>query len=152
MTSCSETSVKLLHVAACNRPMTNVILQAWQPWASAALTCGGMSAGGDIAAQSLVRWQLQRERKRPPRFEAVRTARMFAFGLLWYGPFQHWWYGALARKFPGTALTSFLPKVALNQVVLGPLVLSTAFAWNFACTQRLRELRGSWSVTLRRRW
>lgn len=131
-------------------------MQAWKPWLSAAAACGGMSAAGDVTAQALVRWQLQRNGRSQPAFEAPRTARMLGFGFLWYGPFQHWWYGMLAEKFPGTAVRSFLPKVALNQVVLGPIVLTTAFAWNFWLTGRARELpakmRADFAATLVNGW
>lgn len=77
-----------------------------------------------------MQWELSREGRAAPPFQLERSARMLGFGLLFYGPFQHWWYGALAAQFPGRAVSSFLPKVALNQVVLGPIVLVTAFAWN----------------------
>lgn len=109
-----------------------------------------------MTAQALVRWQLQRDGKRQPDFEAPRTARMFGFGLLWYGPFQHWWYGMLAQRCPGTALGSFVPKVVLNQVVLGPLVLTTAFAWNLCLIGRGSELpqkmRKDFIATLMNGW
>lgn len=40
----------------------------------------------------------------------VRTARMATFGLLFYGPLQHRWYGLLASRFPGTSTQNFLSK------------------------------------------
>lgn len=89
-----------------------------------------MSAAGDGAAQTLVKWQLERENKPSLPLDFERTMRMFSFGLAFYGPFQCWWYGTLAKQFPGPAAKSFLSKVTLNQVVLGPVVLTTAFAWN----------------------
>jgi protein Mpv17 len=89
-----------------------------------------MSAAGDLLAQSLERWQLSRENKSPRNLRPMRTTRMLTFGLCFYGPFQHWWYGALSQTFPGKGVRSFLIKVTLNQIVLGPIVLATAFAWN----------------------
>lgn len=40
----------------------------------------------------------------------VRTGRMATFGLLFYGPLQHRWYGLLASRFPGTSTQNFLSK------------------------------------------
>ena len=117
-------------------------VQAWQPWAAAAVTSGSMSAAGDALAQGLVKWQLGAENKQAPPFQLERMLRMFGFGLLFYGPFQHVWYGALARQFPGKSVTSFLTKVTLNQIVLGPIVLTTAFAWNLGLQQKLYEFKG----------
>lgn len=51
----------------------------------AALTSGTLSALGDTLAQLLVRNQLQKEHGINKSFELERTARMFSFGLLWYG-------------------------------------------------------------------
>lgn len=109
---------------------------------AAAATSGTLSATGDAIAQGLVKWELSREGRPSPPFQLERTARMLGFGFLLYGPFQHWWYGALARTFPGRAVASFLPKVALNQVVLGPIVLVTAFAWNLGLQGRADALGG----------
>lgn len=100
-----------------------------------------MSAVGDVLAQGLVRWELDRENRAAPAYVSDRTLRMFGFGLLFYGPFQHLWYGALAHQFPGTGVTSFLIKVTLNQVVLGPIVLTTAFAWNLWLQGKAAELQ-----------
>jgi protein Mpv17 len=58
------------------------------------------------------------------------------------GPFQHYWYRALANWFPGSGLRSFGIKVTLNQVVLGPLVLTTAFSWNLALQQQAEKIQG----------
>jgi protein Mpv17 len=58
------------------------------------------------------------------------------------GPFQHYWYRALANWFPGSGLRSFGIKVTLNQVVLGPLVLCTAFSWNLVLQQQADQVVG----------
>jgi protein Mpv17 len=117
-------------------------MQGWQPWVAAAATSGSMSAAGDVLAQALERWHLSREGKRRPQLQPARTARMLTFGLFFYGPFQHWWYGSLSHTFPGKAIRSFLIKVTLNQIVLGPIVLTTAFAWNLWLQGLARSLSG----------
>lgn len=68
--------------------------------------------------------------------DLVRTVRMASFGLLFYGPLQHRWYGLLASRFPGTSTPNFLSKVALNQLALGPVVLAASFAWNMVLTKQ----------------
>ena len=136
--------------------------------AKAAVTSGSLSALGDILAQLLVKTQLKESHDIDKQFELERTARMFSFGLVLYGvhptcptpryhgasrihmivtgtfagPFQHFWYRALSNWFPGTGLRSFGIKVGLNQLVLGPLVLCTAFAWNLGLQQQADKIPG----------
>lgn len=43
-------------------------------------------------------------------YDVARAARMGTFGLLFYGPYQHWWYGLLARTFPGATPAMFATK------------------------------------------
>jgi protein Mpv17 len=114
--------------------------QTWANVAKAALVSGTFSATGDTIAQLLVRSHLKKAGETPPPFHVERALRMLGFGMLLYGPCQHWWYGMLAKSFPGTTTRSFLAKVTLNQVALGPLVLSSAFAWNLGLQQRLQEV------------
>ena len=99
--------------------------------------------------------------------ELQRTLRMGGFGFLFYGPFQHFWYAALAQRFPGVSTVNFLSKVSCellapscscargacapdtaltqltaNMVVLGPLVLTTVFTWNLVLTGQADKLKG----------
>lgn len=110
-------------------------------WLQAGITSGTLSATGDLVAQVLEKWHLQQRMGVDKPFEAVRCVRMLSFGLLFYGPFQHWWYNALGKVFPGRGFQSFSCKVVLNQVVLGPLVLTSAFAWNFALKNETAQLK-----------
>ena len=59
-----------------------------------------------------------------------RFAKMFAWGFLFYGPYQHVWYRKLAAVFPGKSAGAFMAKVAANQFVLAPVVLTSVFSWN----------------------
>lgn len=126
------------------------------PLLKAALTSGGLSLAGDLLAQGLThklkhKQQLseqvessksglgglfgKKQRAPPPPPETftvdlARAARMGLFGLVFYGPYQHWWYGLLDRSFPGRSTPAFASKVALNQLALAPVVLAAVFAWN----------------------
>jgi protein Mpv17 len=104
------------------------------------LTSGTLSSAGDVLAQLLVKWKLERDASNIKAYEYERTLRMFGFGFVLYGPFQHWWYGRLATAFPGSTWRSFLSKVTLNQVLLGPIVLTSAFAWNLCFLGQLSAL------------
>lgn len=44
-------------------------------------------------------------------YDLTRTARMTSFGLLLYGPAQHYWYGMLDRRFAAKNVSNFLCKV-----------------------------------------
>jgi len=120
------------------------------PLAKAAYTSASLSAVGDLVAQGLERRRTAAGRA-PPEQDWVRTARLGAFGLLFYGPLQHRWYAFLNRALPTPAalpfaakLPSFAAKVALNQLVLGPSVVTAVFAWNAAWTDRVAELPAKW--------
>lgn len=111
-------------------------VKGFQGVAKAALTSATMSAAGDLLAQSLP--LLMKDEKNPApktfEFDPVRSARMFGFGLIFYGPFQYYWYSALEWMMPVKNTANFLVKVAANQVILAPIVLSTVFAWNLGWT------------------
>ena len=144
------------------------------PLLKAALTSGGLSLAGDLLAQGLT-YKLKQNKKPEPEAqsggsilgklltkkwkEAVkpaaaapfsldlpRAARMGLFGLLFYGPYQFWWYGLLDRSFPGRSTQAFASKVTLNQVALAPVVLAAVFAWNLVPLGRGAE----WPAKVRR--
>jgi protein Mpv17 len=129
-------------LAASGGPAEPGALQSWASVGRAALISGSFSAAGDAVAQLLVCRHLKSKGQEAPPFHMERALCMLGFGALLYGPFQHWWYGALARRFPGATTRSFLAKVTLNQVVLGPLVLCTAFTWNLGLQGHIAQVPG----------
>lgn len=64
---------------------------------------------------------------------------MGTFGLVFYGPYQYFWYGGLERRWPGRGTKNFGVKLTLNQICLSPVVISAIFAWNLALQGRLRD-------------
>lgn len=48
--------------------------------------------------------------EQPHRFDAARALRMAGWGLLFYGPYQQWWYRLLERRLPGRSPVNFLSK------------------------------------------
>jgi protein Mpv17 len=109
------------------------------PLLAAALTSGGLTLVGDLLAQALTH-RLAGGEGLIGNVDAKRAARMGAFGLAFYGPYQHWWYGALARALPGRSTGAFVGKVAANQLLLAPVVLAAVFAWSAAGTGKLNTL------------
>lgn len=106
----------------------------------AGITCGGLSAIGDLVAQTITKRYEQNWGRPGTDLDLVRTARMASFGLLFYGPLQQRWYGLLDRNFAGASTKNFLSKVALNQLALGPVVLAASFAWNLALTGQAQRI------------
>lgn len=82
----------------------------------------------------------ERDPSSPSAYDAARALRMGSFGLLFYGPYQHFWYRALDRALPGRTIRSFASKVALNQLCLAPLVITGVFTWNLGLQGKLGEL------------
>ena len=131
------------------------------PLLKAALTSGVLSVTGDLVAQALS--APRGASSPPPSVDAARAARLGGFGFVLYGPAQHYWYRWLAATFPmvasaplRTQLPAFFAKVALNQLALGPVVVTSVFAWNAAfhgtLAQLPAKLRRDALPTLRKGW
>ena len=150
----------------------------------AAYTCAGLGVVGDVLAQTITRNAAKKaglaksspdnakkksSAKSPagdspvPGYDLVRTARQMAYNFVFYGPAQHFWYAALAAKFPtaaGASLAANLPpfvwKVFLNQAVLGPVVVATFFGWSMTLTGKADEypakMRSDAFPALKRGW
>lgn len=84
--------------------------------------------------------QAESNGKTAPDWDAARTARMLGFGLMWYGPYQFYWYNLLDWAMPARTTQNFAAKVALNQLALAPVVLAVVFAWNLAWTGHAAEV------------
>lgn len=104
-------------------------------------SAGILSALGDTLAQGLAAYYDQQQGK-AGMYDPRRTARMFGFGLLWYGPYQFYWYNALEYLMPGRNVANFLTKVASNQLLLAPCTLTAVFSWNLICQGREGEIPG----------
>ncbi len=67
-------------------------------------------------------------------YDAVRGLRMGTFGLLFYGPYQHYWYSALERQFPHKTAQNFLAKVGglseYHQIARSALAGFPCAQWN----------------------
>jgi protein Mpv17 len=110
------------------------------PWLKSGLISGSLSLAGDVLAQLLTLRGQQQQGSSSGGYDVARAARMGTFGLLFYGPYQYWWYGLLARTFPGTSIPMFATKVALNQLCLAPITISVVFSWNMALAGQLDQL------------
>ncbi|KAK9865198.1 hypothetical protein WJX84_011265 [Apatococcus fuscideae] len=113
-----------------------------------ALTCGAISTIGDILAQAVTRRQpgsdiISEDHVENARAtDLKRTARMGIYGTIFYGPFQHIWYGLLDRIWPTKQFNHFLCKLLANQFALGPITLVTSFAWTYTLLNKQDQLAG----------
>lgn len=103
------------------------------PVLKAGIISGSLSLAGDLIAQFLT------INNGNSTYDASRALRMGSFGLVCYGPYQHYWYGALDKLFPARTISNFVAKVTLNQVCLAPIVITGVFAWNLGLQQKLEE-------------
>jgi protein Mpv17 len=106
-------------------PSMNLVLKS-------ALISGSLSLAGDLVAQLLTGASSKS-------YDAARAARMGSFGLVFYGPYQHYWYAALDKAFNAKTTRNFAIKVFLNQAVLAPVVISAVFAWTLGLQNKLDE-------------
>lgn len=63
-------------------------------------------------------------------WDAPRSARMLAVGLLMSGPCLHLWFGAVAKFFPNRDMISTLKKLVLGQLFYGPAFCAVFFTVN----------------------
>lgn len=63
-------------------------------------------------------------------WDARRSARMLAVGLLMSGPCLHLWFGAVAKFFPNRDMVSTLKKLVLGQLFYGPAFCAAFFTVN----------------------
>ena len=84
-----------------------------RPLLTKAATGGTLSAAGDGVAQ------LSTTGDRG--FDTYRLAGFSAFGLLYVGVFNHYWFNWLAQRFPGQHARAAITKVGLQQLVANPL-------------------------------
>ena len=104
----------------------------------AAVTCAGLGIVGDVLAQTITNRSLAKATAATAKpggkkgagasstapstpLDLVRTARQCAYNFVFYGPAQHFWYGALAGFFPtnaaaGLAIDAELLDAALSQI------------------------------------
>jgi len=108
--------------------------------AKAAITSGAFSLTGDLIAQ--IYGNKSRRMDLLESIDLKRAACMGSFGFMFYGPYQHWWYGLLGSRWPSKSTSDFLIKVSLNQLALAPVVLSAVFTWNLILQQKSSEVRG----------
>lgn len=104
------------------------------PVVRAGIISGSLSLVGDLLAQFLSCAQTRSS------YDPARSFRMGSFGLLLYGPYQHYWYNALDGALPARTLTNFALKVFMNQACLAPVVVAGVFTWNLGLQGKLESL------------
>ena len=139
------------------------------PLAKAAITSGGFSLTGDLIAQiygnksrhvvsvyhddhklsitNIVHHCLDRTKTVAAgclqdlleSIDLKRAACMGSFGLLFYGPYQHWWYGLLGSRWPSKSTSDFLIKVLCS--LLRHIEASTASRSLIVCSKSPRVPR-----------
>ncbi|GFP83911.1 pxmp2/4 family protein 4 [Phtheirospermum japonicum] len=65
-------------------------------------------------------------------WDSIRTLRMAGFGLIILGPAQHLWFNFVGRLLPKRDVLTTFKKLAMGQVVFGPMINGTFFSFNAA--------------------
>lgn len=127
------------------------------------VTTGGLAVAGDLIAQTIQKVKKKETAESGLMPDLSRTARMGSFGFFYYGPLNGVWYPFLDKYFPidraaamAANLPSFLAKVSLNQIVLGPLVVAGVFSWTLAIQGKpekiVQKIRDDAFSTLKTGW
>ncbi|KAI3460166.1 hypothetical protein Pfo_016829 [Paulownia fortunei] len=65
-------------------------------------------------------------------WDSIRTLRMAGFGLIILGPAQHLWFNFVARLLPKRDVVTTFKKLAMGQLVYGPMINGGFFSFNAA--------------------
>ncbi|KAL3634143.1 hypothetical protein CASFOL_021197 [Castilleja foliolosa] len=65
-------------------------------------------------------------------WDSVRTLRMAGFGLIILGPAQHLWFNFVGKVLPKRDILTTFKKIAMGQLVFGPMINGTFFSFNAA--------------------
>lgn len=82
------------------------------------ITTGALICVGDVLAQQFV------EKKGLHGHDYARTIRQGIFGVVFVGPVMISWYRVLDRLYPGTGKLVPLYKVATDQVIFAPFIIT----------------------------
>lgn len=80
---------------------------------------------GDVLSQTVEAWT--REKRLREVFEKKRCANLSVFGALYLSPLLHYWYGFLAKRFPGRGVTPTIKKLALDQTLFSNVIILSFF-------------------------
>jgi len=100
---------------------------ASHPISTKALTVAGLGFVGDVGSQRLESWLDRRAGRPSHEYSVQRSLRVAAFGLVLSGPLNHFWYGALEKIVKGTGTRANVAKVALDQTIFAPFILTSFF-------------------------
>lgn len=65
-------------------------------------------------------------------WDSIRTLRMAGFGLIILGPAQHSWFNFVGRVLPKRDMLTTFKKLAMGQVLFGPMINGSFFSFNAA--------------------
>ena len=92
------------------------------PLMTKAVTSGLISEAGDLFSQYI---EFKRSMEVTFHWDILRTARIGVLGFALVAPVVHYWYGGLARFFPGSSPMVVAKRVVWDQAFFSPLFLPT---------------------------
>ncbi|XP_044507744.1 protein SYM1-like [Mangifera indica] len=96
-----------------------------RPVLTKSITCALIYTAADLSSQTL-------SSSKP--FDLVRTLRMAGYGMIVLGPSLHFWFNFVSKVFPKRDLITTLKKIAMGQILYGPLMTVVFLSVN-ACLQ-----------------
>jgi protein Mpv17 len=120
-----------------------------RPVLTKAATGASLGLVGDAAAQKLEGRET---------LDYRRLAAFTVFGAGWTGLYNHWWYGTLAKWYPGTGVPSILSKLAWNHAVSNPFAylptfyLSMGVMLGLSCDEVVAKAKAEYWPTMVRFW
>jgi hypothetical protein len=95
-----------------------------KPLLTKSMTGLTLAGSGDLIAQTLEKRSDAKKSTFASNRDPLHRLLVFAsFGFVWTGPFNHYWLGYLARRFPVDAgRTAFVQKMFMHHLVWNPFV------------------------------
>ena len=112
-----------------------------RPFLTKSITSGILCLLADVVCQSNEQFVLDKKKSfLQYEFDYLRILRFGALGSLLVGPTLHVWYKFLGNFIPGQQLSSALKRLAVDQLIFGPLFLPTFFAANLLLENRPKDI------------
>ncbi|KAK8568223.1 hypothetical protein V6N13_106155 [Hibiscus sabdariffa] len=98
------------------------MVKSW-PILTKSVTSSAIYIAADLSSQTI-------SKSSADPYDLVRMSRMAGYGLLVLGPSLHFWFNLMSKLFPKTDLITTFKKMAMGQLIFGPVMTVVFFSLN----------------------
>ncbi|KAK9044255.1 hypothetical protein V6N11_072569 [Hibiscus sabdariffa] len=98
------------------------MVKSW-PVLTKSVTSSAIYIAADLSSQTI-------SKSSADPYDLVRMSRMAGYGLLVLGPSLHFWFNLMSKHFPKTDVITTFKKMAMGQLIFGPVMTVVFFSLN----------------------